>query len=1311
MLPVGKKGGQKQPTHGGKATNTGAHFQAQVTAFAYACALAHVRLPWFGTLARPPISVSSETLGPGDDIGLEFEDSSIVYEAQARHHMNGGAKLDAFVAQVRQSFGSSTPTPVALVVGRRSSAAVAEEFATDLDLLRDGREDNLGPEISRLLQDPANRPVLEQIYVVEADLDRDNSSTRLHGVDLLRQRLVDPAQAESAWDVLVADALNLAAREARRDATALNDLLQSKGYPLKELTDDALTRRLALVQELLEDGNEAVVLEQLRRVETEHGSSLTPATAARIELMRSVAQLRLRRFADALASAREAIRQDPTWGDAYAAAARSALETHQNDLARHYATQATELSPDSPRAWAAAVIVADRLGNPAVALPSQLRENWEVVAALTSAAIKRNNASEVISLTAPVLRNQPRRAITWLQHAQGMFMQALVADPKRRVGELEAVEAELTDLIRWAPSNNQSAGAYFLRYGVRQELGRVDEAQEDLRRAEDLNQNNLELVEKTALLRIKQRDFEGALSALSKLLVEQEPGLLALRAAVLATTGRADEARADLERAEIVAETGRAGDDALLQMARTALALKDFERSRRTFDKVSEPTRSGTDGLIVAAELDFSSGEYATAIDRYRQAADKSPDVRNDVLIRLAERLATLGDFQKALDVFDEVGLDDLPLDELEAYTQIASKVANYSAVQTAIERATAISDETPTWALGFAADLALRREDPAATARVIEELERRGAVSAHNRLVLVSVLIELDRVPDANAQLDQVFSATLEPEERLGAAQLLFALDRKTEAIEQAYLAFRGDRGNPAIQQKFAAMYFMSGGALAPASQSGVGTHVTLRRRDGRLREHAILDGPPIEPTLGELDLAGAEASGLVGLAVGDLVERRPGHWSSQQWTVEKIVPAAAHAAVQIVETFEDNFPGETPAFQSIPIVNDQGEVDFTRVVAALQEGEIGAGNLVEVYKGGGLAIESLAALVPAPVPAVLREPDLRPYAVEWPDSQNLALSLAAAKPRAVAVITRTALATAYRFELLDHLRSHYTVIAPTSLKVHLRAELANATEEVASGRKRMTLWAYQPHLIDIPPGDPSLIAARDEAEATLAWLEATARFEPRPLSALTASNARLEETRLKLGPSAFDALVLAETGVGVLYADDLVLRRQRTASGQSRVLSFSTISLLEALAIGGVISATDRDRLLVDLVLAGYSAVRPTVSLLAEGARRLSDIGREGLMTVYSTLAFSGLSLQDASDLGALAIQDVVTAKVQIVSIELVTELVIRAIASRSTLPVVAPLVARATQRHLALLSPHYQRSVDTVCARVAAEGVPVL
>jgi len=272
------------------------------------------------------------------------------------------------------------------------------------------------------------------------------------------------------------------------------------------------------------------------------------------------------------------------------------------------------------------------------------------------------------------------------------------------------------------------------------------------------------------------------------------------------------------------------------------------------------------------------------------------------------------------------------------------------------------------------------------------------------------------------------------------------------------------------------------------------------------------------------------------------------------------------------------------------------------------------------------------------------------------------------------------------------------------------LRMEIAEAREAVSKGRSTMMLAAFGPHIQDVPSNDPRLAQALEAAEESLDWVNSRARKDPRPYKAVFEPGSAMEELRERIGPASFDALALAEAGVGALYADDLGLRRYTIGGGQ-RVDSFSSVSLLHALASKGSLASAARDRHLADLTLGGFAFIPPSEGTLDEAIRRMPGLGSDGFARLLSPLGGPLVTAYEAGALAAHAVRTAATATIQTVAVELVAETAIRAMANRWHQAVAARLVQQHSERELRLLHPQYLKGVTRICTQLAAASVATI
>jgi len=211
-----------------------------------------------------------------------------------------------------------------------------------------------------------------------------------------------------------------------------------------------------------------------------------------------------------------------------------------------------------------------------------------------------------------------------------------------------------------------------------------------------------------------------------------------------------------------------------------------------------------------------------------------------------------------------------------------------------------------------------------------------------------------------------------------------------------------------------------------------------------------------------------------------------------------------------------------------------------------------------------------------------------------------------------------------------------------------------------------------------------------------------AATRVEYRPLRAIGAPGSGEEELRRIIGKSSYDGLELAKTFGAALYADDLGLRRLLQPTGCG---SFSTASLLRALAAKKLISADARDRQLLGLIARRHAFIPPTVDLL-DSAIRLASGDRAMIVRAFRHLADSIPDLPRAVSLVIQLIRKSLFAPVRLVTSAEITLYALAALQTRWPIRAVVEQV-RANARAALQLVPHELAQVER--ALTQSKGAP--
>ena len=1315
-------------TAGGRAANAGADYHANVGAVIFASIIAESPIAWF---ARQdiPTAVSMETGGPGDDLQIEFGLAPTSGEVQAKHSIDAAAGFTALIEGIETRTGNATPTPVALVAGRRSTRAIFTEVRLGLERLRDGQLDRIGAIVRREF-DAGHRRILEKLYVVEVNVDDAASVDRKAALELLMRRLADPGQAEQAWGILVTEALALAAAGGRRDAPALTDLLERAGVRLKPLDRDApwLSRLDFITKELFELALLPQALSAYAKLNAElDGADASARTRARARRMLAVCLLAMDRVESAQEPARRAVEHDPDWSDGHAAYGQVLAANGQRELAIRHADRAIELGPTNPKAWAAKVRVADSFGLPPPDVPPVVSAHRDFKNWVIGFHREHGNWAEVLAVSATLLGEGEPPLNARFFHAE-----ALIVPLERARGDLSdarQAEAELTALIATLEDEQPVlAPAIQLRSRARWLLGDEAGALEDERRAEEINRDDPAIVQAIANARALRGDLTLALQTLQTRAVASEPRLLAIRAGLLVAAGRNDDARRDIAAAlQAIEERTDPDDDldgALYPLGSVAVDLGDLALARDLLARMSADGRKTSLSELLAGEIAFGEGAVDAGVERYLSSAALEEDPGRSLLltVQLAMRLLDLGQAERAMAVLRPIPLDDiarLPEQALRAYAVAALRSGDLPAAQAAVDKAAEAGPLAP-WALSIRVDLGLRREDPAGVVADGLAIEAQGATTARINLTMTIALIELGRKHEARDRVRIALAGAMTPMERAEAAGYLQALGETGEAIDQAFRAFREDRGNPTIQRVVASLVFTSRFEIPKPETVAAGTHVVLVRGDGQTREHSVFADAPLEKAAGDLTVEEAAAAGFLGLRVGDSVPD-PHAVAGERWEVRELLPAVVKAAQRIAATFDDNFPTEPFFMKAFRVGDGSGLADFAPIISMGEDRRERVTAAIQLYHDQVLPLGYLESLTGGGVDmvelmdAASLDRVLRPLLVESADAQGYRAAIQLALEAPVVILTRSGLFTARRFSLLEILHGRYELVAPTSLLWRLRQEAETKTAVARAGRDTLMTGESGISIVRVAANDPTLLAAAEDAQEALDWVEGHAQLLPRPLTgpALdeTARNRELEreETRREMGPHSFDASVLGEQGHGALYTDDLGMRRWNTGTGRSPA-GFSTITLVEALAEDGTIDGARASAMKVDLLLAGYVFVRPSVDVLEEAVRRMPDLGRERLESVFACLGSQLATPIEAAQIVVELIVRATAQRLELVPLELLTESGIAAVAGRAPRPAVARAIKRACEVALAL-NPIAMRRIARVCDRLAVEEPPTL
>jgi hypothetical protein len=166
---------------------------------------------------------------------------------------------------------------------------------------------------------------------------------------------------------------------------------------------------------------------------------------------------------------------------------------------------------------------------------------------------------------------------------------------------------------------------------------------------------------------------------------------------------------------------------------------------------------------------------------------------------------------------------------------------------------------------VAFAAQIALRRNDPKTAATHLEDLFSRGVTTADGRLTLAKTLFELkdhERVQFHARAL--VSDAELTARETMFLAQILSQLGDTATAIQLGMRAFRDLPHDAALNRAFASIVFLSNSVPVEVDRVGPDTHVLFRDQDQKTLECLVFAGSGSVEASQRNQIGGSAESGI---------------------------------------------------------------------------------------------------------------------------------------------------------------------------------------------------------------------------------------------------------------------------------------------------------------------------------------------------------------------------------------------------------------------------------------------------------------
>jgi hypothetical protein len=1259
----------------GSGNFSGTTYQARVIAYVYVHVLAQARLGWIELFDDTPVGVSGETNGPGDDARLEFGERHGPVEVQAKHGLKAGAKLSEAIAQVRDRSVSGKSTDVVIVVDRGSSKTVHREFARDLERFRTGRTDGLRPEITRIAEELGpDKEILQRLYIASADLDSPSDPDAKAMMQLLESVLEDRDHAAAAWAVLTTDAGDVCAKKLRRTRKELVNLLTAAKIKVRLPTkDERFMRQLDLSKRLLDEEKPAAVLSVLGILDTDvKGQNADHAICYRAAQHRAAALLQLGRSNEALNAARLALDFNSNGIHAIRIAAHAAAESGELQLAKMFADRALVIDASDPDVWAMRAQISAISETPIDTPPADISDTQSYQFALAQIAANAGDWLRVEEITSALLARglrHPRTLYLRMTALANMSERDESAEgsAERRANAMRLAGDAIDALPEDAPLR---AKVLVTRSELRRQAGDTAGSEEDIKRAIEINDTDPDAVTHLAVAQLHAGRPDYALQTLRIRGAEKYPMLLVIRAQAFAEAGDASAARRDLD--ESVSRVVEAPQpDALRILAtETALELHDATLAERYLDAISSASFAAEMQSTLRGRVAFERGDADAMLEHFRAAATTAPAIKPRLFAELGQRLLRLGRTNDAVTVFDEIGLRDLPP---HAHRDYAGALMEANDLLRAAKIVEEVGDPqtAPGWAVSIGADIAARRGDVGRSVALLKILADRRPDDPRILYELARRLVAMNQTAAAIEYLDRLTGriAELEPSEQMAVAHLLKEASRFADAVRIAFSAFRIAQQDPAMHRGLASLLLTED--TVPTSFTGVvgdQTYVRLRSDEETERDYVIYADPPIDPLRNELSLEDATTARLVGRRVGDTFVMQPDTWPKTRWTVKEVLPAIVYTVRDVVAHFHDRFPAE-PFFVHMIKMPDEDSVKFLApVISSLHARKERALAILKLYQENIFPLGFVAGMLGVRIADVMRgasaATDLGPLRVEWFDVEGQEESRSAAREATRVVLTRSALETLAELGILETIEDAYDWCVPQSLVELLNREVTEAEGKLKGGHRAMMAGESGLRFDEIPAGDPSLQVRVDAAQALAGWAAKYAHVEYRPLDTIERPESRDEEARASIGGDSLDAVQLAEHFGITMLADDLGLRRMLPKGSRGR--SFSTVSLVGALAEAGRLSAADAERLVLELVRRNYAAVLPTRALLTAAIQQERG-GTAALRRTFALLGGPILDLSSAARVAAETLKASLLLPLRFIDTAPLTQIILEGLAAR--------------------------------------------
>lgn len=224
---------------GGAATAGGMNYQAAVTALIAVHVATGKQLSWADDLLpHPPISVSAETGGSGDDIRVCFEDGTRA-EMQVKKGLKRGDKLWSALENLARGIAKNLKEVGVLVVCENSSGPVKNDLRKDIERIGDGRDDGLkdiSTEFKARVEKLGFSPktICSRLRIAVVDATEINSTHIQLALRDIETICAEQNAARGAWNALCADSARLIETRGNRDIVSIGRTLRGAKISIRQ---------------------------------------------------------------------------------------------------------------------------------------------------------------------------------------------------------------------------------------------------------------------------------------------------------------------------------------------------------------------------------------------------------------------------------------------------------------------------------------------------------------------------------------------------------------------------------------------------------------------------------------------------------------------------------------------------------------------------------------------------------------------------------------------------------------------------------------------------------------------------------------------------------------------------------------------------------------------------------------------------------------------------------------------------------------------------------------------------------------------